>query len=48
VVLCEPPAVAPVMEALAVRFYAPRLGGPPTRDMMFAAKASGAARVEGA
>ena len=47
VALCDMSTVAPVMEALAARFYAPRLGGPPTRDMMFAAKPSGGARVEG-
>ncbi|MDE2762657.1 MAG: galactokinase [Gemmatimonadota bacterium] len=38
VALCETRAVAPVMRALATRFYAPRLGGPPRRDVMFAAK----------
>ena len=48
VALCDRSAVAPVMEALAARFYTPRLGGSPTRDMMFAAKPSGGARVEGA
>ena len=47
VALCDMSTVAPVMEALAARFYAPRLGGPPTRDMMFTAKPSGGARVEG-
>ena len=47
VALCDRSAVAPVMEALAARFYTPRLGGSPTRDMMFAAKPSGGARVEG-
>ena len=47
VALCDMSTVAPVMEALAARFYAPRLGGPPTRDMMFPAKPSGGARVEG-
>jgi len=47
VALCGRSTVAPVMEALAARFYAPRLGGPPTRDMMFAAQPSGGARVEG-
>ena len=46
VALCYRHAVAPVMEALAGRFYAPRLGGPPTSDMIFAAKPSGGARVE--
>ena len=38
VALCETRAVAPVMRALATRFYEPRLGGPPRRDVMFAAK----------
>ena len=38
VALCETRAVAPVMRALATRFYGPRLGGPPRRDVMFAAK----------
>ena len=47
VALCDRSAVAPVMEALAACFYTPRLGGSPTRDMMFAAKPSGGARVEG-
>ena len=47
VALCDMSTVAPVMEALAVRFYAPRLCGPPTTDVMFAAKPSGGARVEG-
>ena len=46
VALCDDSTVAPVMEALAARFYEPRLGRPPTRDMMFAAKPSGGARVE--
>ena len=46
VALCDDTTVAPVMEALAARFYEPRLGRPPTRDMMFAAKPSGGARVE--
>ncbi len=45
VVLCDDATVGPVMEALAARFYAPRLGGPPTRDMMFAVKAGGGAGV---
>ena len=48
VALCDISTVAPVMEALAARFYTPRLSSPPTRDMMFAAKPSGGARVEGA
>ena len=47
VALCDRSTVAPVMEALAARFYTPRLGGPPTRGMMFAGKPSGGARVEG-
>ena len=47
VALCDVTTVAPVMEALAVRFYQPRLSGPPTSDVMFAAKPSGGARVEG-
>ena len=47
VALCDMSTFAPVMEALAVRFYAPRLCGPPTTDVMFAAKPSGGARVEG-
>lgn len=45
VALCREDTVAPVMEALAERFYEPRLGGPPTRDAMFVAKPSGGARV---
>lgn len=45
VALCEERAAGTVMEALAMRFYAPRLGGPPGRDAMFAAKASGGAGV---
>lgn len=47
VALCDDSTVAPVMEALAARFYKPRVGGPPARDMMFVAKPSGRARVEG-
>ena len=47
VALCDDTTVGPVMEALAARFYAPRLGGPPPGDVMFAAKPSGGARVEG-
>ncbi len=45
VVLCDDRTAAPVMEALAARFYAPRLGGSPTGDMMFAVKAGGGAGV---
>ena len=45
VALCEESAVAAVKDALAGRFYAPRLGGPPGRDVMFTAKASGGAGV---
>ncbi|MCE2398035.1 MAG: galactokinase [Gemmatimonadetes bacterium] len=45
VALCEERAAAPVMDALAGRFYAPRLGGPPGRDVMFTARASGGGRV---
>ena len=45
VALCEERAVAPVMDALAGRFYVPRLGGPPGRDVMFTATASGGAGV---
>ena len=48
VALCDDTTVAPVMEALAAQFYEPRMGRPPTRDMMFAGKPSGRARVEGA
>ena len=48
VALCDMSTTAPVLEALAARFYTPRLGGSPTRDMMFTAKPSGGARVEGA
>ncbi len=48
VALCDDATAGPVMEALAARFYQPRLGGPPTGDMMFAAQAGGGARVEGA
>ena len=47
VALCDISTVAPVMEALAARFYTPCLSSPSTRDMMFAAKPSGGARVEG-
>ncbi|MCY4574395.1 MAG: hypothetical protein OXF01_16555, partial [Gemmatimonadetes bacterium] len=45
VALCDERTVRPVMEALAARFYAPRLGGPPGRDVMFAARAGGGAGV---
>ena len=45
VVLCDDRTAAPVMQALAARFYEPRLGGPPTGDMMFAVRAGGGARV---
>ena len=47
VALCDERAVRPVMEALAARFYAPRLGGPPGGEVLFAANPSGGARVEG-
>ena len=43
VALCDDTTVGQVMEALAARFYAPRLGGPPTRDVMFAVRAGGGA-----
>ncbi len=46
VALCDDGTVARVMEALAARFYEPRLGGPPRGDMMFAAKPSGGAGVQ--
>ena len=46
VTLCDEQAVAPVTDALATRFYAPRLGGPPGRDVMFAVKAGRGAGVE--
>ena len=45
VALCDEGAVAPVTDALAMRFYAPRLGGPPGRDVMFAAKVGRGAGV---
>ena len=45
VVLCDDRTIAPVMDALASRFYEPRLGGPPTGDMMFAVRAGGGAGV---
>ena len=47
VALCDRSTVARVMEALVARFYAPRLGRPATSDVMFAAKPSGGAGVEG-
>ena len=46
VALCDEATVAPVMEALANRFYEPRVGGPPTLDMMFVAKPTRGARLE--
>ena len=46
VALCDDGTVAPVMAALAKRFYEPRRGGPPTRDPMFVAPPTGGARVE--
>ena len=46
VALCDVATVAPVLKALAARFYEPRLGGPPTGDVMFTAKPSGGARVD--
>ena len=46
VALCDDSSVAPVMKALTARFYKPRLGGPPTTDMLFVAQASTGARVE--
>ena len=46
VALCDDSTVEPVMEALTARFYEPRLGGPPTRDMMFVANPSAGARAE--
>ena len=45
VVLCDDRTVAPVMDALAARFYAPRLGRPPTGEEMFAVRAGGGAGV---
>ena len=45
VALCDQAAVGAVMDALAARFYEPRLAQPPTGDEMFAAKPSGGARV---
>ena len=46
VALCDEGALEPVADALARRFYAPRLGGPPGRDVMFAVKAGRGAWVE--
>ncbi len=40
VALCDDTTVGPVMEALAARYYNPRLGAPPSGDMMFGVKAS--------
>ena len=45
VALCDEGAVGAVMEALAGRFYAPRLGRPPTGDEMFTVRAGGGAGV---
>ena len=47
VALCDERTVRAVMDALAARFYAPRLGGPPGRDVMFAVRPSGGAGVGG-
>ena len=47
VALCDERAVEPVTDALAARFYTPRLGGPPGRDVMFAVKAGRGAGVVG-
>ena len=46
VALCDDSTVEPVMEALTARFYEPRLGGPPTTDMLFVGKPSAGARAE--
>ena len=43
VALCDDATVGPVTEALAARFYEPRLGRSPTGDMMFAVQAGGGA-----
>lgn len=40
VALCDDTTVGPVMEALAARYYNPRLGVPPSDDMLFGVKAS--------
>ena len=45
VALCDERTVRPVMDALAARFYAPRPGGPPGRDVIFAVRAAGGAGV---
>ena len=45
VVLCDERTVRAVTDALAARFYAPRLGGPPGGDVMFAVQPSGGAGV---
>ncbi len=47
VALCEEGTVCAVMDALAARFYEPRLGGPPGGDVMFAVRPSGGAGVGG-
>ena len=46
VALCDDSTLARVMEALAARFCEPRLGGPPTRNMLFVAKPGGGAGVQ--
>lgn len=46
VVLCAGATAAAVGEALAERFYGPRLGRAPTDDELFEARPSGGARVE--
>ena len=46
VALCDVTTVAPVMEALAARFCEPRLGRPPTRNMLFVAKPGGGAGIQ--
>lgn len=43
VVLCDDRTAAPVMDALAARFYAPRLGRPLTGEELFAVRAGGGA-----
>ena len=48
VVLCDDRSVAPVMAALAARFYAPYLGRPPTGEEMFAVRAGGGAGIQAA
>ena len=47
VVLCARRTVAHVMDSLAARFYAPRLGGAPGPDVIFAVRPEGGAEVEG-